>query len=215
MKNPLAQMFALVSQIALLAIIFGSQCAGCGIETSGLSDFGPGGQTGILGRGVVLPSASGGASLPTSTGGSASGGRAGDILATGGSDTLPTATGGSTVIPTSTGGSPVAPGTGGSATEPAVFAMDDGFCGGQADGASCEGRLSGANEPGSGVHLAGLCHASVCCMGCWDGTTCHYFNDTACPTGLSGGGECSVCSKVETCRIMVTSGRMLPHMACF
>lgn len=50
---------------------------------------------------------------------------------------------------------------------------------------------------GDGDCPGGSCHGSVCCFGCWDGSSCQA-GDTSGACG-SEGGLCSMCSAAQTC----------------
>lgn len=178
-------------------------CLSCQVDMSGVGDIGSsaGGLNGLLSRGQVASSGGGG--------GSSSGGDSGIAVASGGTSS----SGGTSVVtPLASGGtSGVLVGVGSSVGE---YKIDDsGACSSVADGSACSGTVFYSGAP-SGIRLTGQCKMMRCCMGCLDGSECHYFDNSKCPGDLTGGGSCAACSNSQICVVPPPAGRVPSHMSC-
>lgn len=90
-----------------------------------------------------------------------------------------------------------------------VSTVDNGVCSTSADNTKCRGNIyidGQLKTPSSiGLSVGGLCQSGVCCLGCWDGSKCQYFNNKNCSdpsTEPANGLPCSgSCQSGQTCKL--------------
>ncbi len=108
------------------------------------------------------------------------------------------------------------------ASSPSVSTVDDGTCLKAAENAACRGNVyfEGTLKTPSNIGLAvgGRCHGGICCLGCWDGSKCQYFNDENCSgpsTEPANGLTCfGRCSPGTTCQLVGDSTLPLYFFSC-
>lgn len=112
-----------------------------------------------------------------------------------------------------TGGVPDGPGTGnggmaglGGRGRP-FETQDDGSCELAGDEVRCVGEILMSGVVQGGL-MDGTCRGGACCLGCWDGATCRYFDDSNCSDGLAVGGRlcAGACPEGTSCQL-TRSGR--------
>jgi len=93
---------------------------------------------------------------------------------------------------------------------PVITTRTDTTCLTAADGTLClgaiysDGVLQAPNSNGRGT-----CHQSSCCLGCWDGSTCRYYDGAACGNSVIRNGlECITCpSGSPYCKLFTNPGQ--------